>query len=193
MNVPRLALLSLLLAVAACEKPAPAPAPAPPEPEPEPAAPLPGEVDGASPSAAPVPVRHPRLQATTLDGAAYDLAAQRGKWVLVNFWATWCKPCLQEMPELSHLAESGEVSVIGLAYEEIDDAELRAFIARRPVAYPIAKVDVYQPPADFGAPRGLPTSYLIGPDGAIAKKFLGPVTPEQIRAAMAAPPAVAAP
>ena len=106
----------------------------------------------------------------------YDLAAHRGKWVVVNFWATWCKPCLKEMPELSALDAMREhIEVIGLAYEEIEPADMRAFLKKHPVAYPIAIVDTYDPPADFETPRGLPMTYLIAPDGKVADQFLGPV------------------
>ncbi|WP_449446323.1 redoxin domain-containing protein [Thermomonas brevis] len=119
----------------------------------------------------------PALKVTTLDGAAYDLAQQRGKWVIVNYWATWCGPCLQEMPELSALAAMRQyIAVIGLAYEDTPVEELRAFLKKRPVAYPIAPIDVYDPPKDFGAPRGLPTTWLIAPDGTLARKYTGPVT-----------------
>ncbi|MNN99219.1 hypothetical protein D3C81_2188060 [compost metagenome] len=54
------------------------------------------------------------------------------------------------------------------------------------MAYPIAIVDTYQPPADFAVPRGLPMSYLIGPDGKVAKQFLGPVEARDIEAAITA-------
>lgn len=132
-------------------------------------------------------VERPSLKVTTLDGARYDLAQQRGKWVIVNYWATWCGPCLQEMPELSALAAMRQhIAVIGLAYEETTPAELRAFLAKRPVAYPIAPIDVYDPPKDFGAPRGLPTTWLIAPDGTLARKYTGPVTARMLEDDIAA-------
>jgi thiol-disulfide isomerase/thioredoxin len=135
----------------------------------------------------------PALQVTTLDGQAYDLADRRGRWVVVNFWATWCAPCLKEMPELSALDAMHEhIEVIGLAYEEIKAEALRAFLVEHPVVYPVAIVDTYDPPADFDTPRGLPMTWLIAPDGTVAHKVVGPVTAADIEAAIAAaggPPA----
>lgn len=128
----------------------------------------------------------PSLKVTLLDGSAYDLAARRGKWVVVNFWATWCAPCIKEMPELSALdAKREDVEVIGLAYEEIEPADMKAFLAKRPVSYPIAIINTYEPPADFDTPRGLPMTVLIAPDGRVAKKVLGPVTGESLEEAIA--------
>jgi thiol-disulfide isomerase/thioredoxin len=119
----------------------------------------------------------PTLQVTTLQGKTFDLAAQRGKWVIVNFWATWCVPCIKEMPDISRfVAAHPNVRAIGLAYEDSDPADIRAFLAKRPVVYPIAQVTLDKPVKDFDEPRGLPTTYLISPDGKVAKHIVGPVT-----------------
>ena len=154
---------------------------------PQPPAPTPAAA--AKPDAAvETPSSHarPSLDITTLDGSRFSLAAQRGHWVLVNFWATWCSPCLKEMPELSALdARRDDLAVLGLAYQEIDPESLQAFLKRHPVGYPIAIVDMARPPADFPTPLGLPMTYLIAPDGRIAEHFIGPVTAQMIEAAIA--------
>lgn len=142
--------------------------------------------EATTPSAVEGKPEVPTLQVTTIDGQAYDLAARRGQWVVVNFWATWCSPCLKEMPELSALDAMREhIEVVGLAYEEIEPAAMKAFLEKHPVVYPIAILDVYDPPADFATPRGLPMTYLIAPDGKVARQFLGPVTAAEIEAAIA--------
>ncbi len=140
----------------------------------------------AAPAAAPEqPPTHPRLVVETLDHGTFDLAAQRGQWVVVNFWATWCKPCLKEIPDFTAFdAARDDVVVIGLAYEEIEPAAMREFLLKHPAGYPIALLDVYSPPEDFATPRGLPMTYLVAPDGRIAERFLGPVTSGDLAAAI---------
>lgn len=141
----------------------------------------------AQPTFAAATAEQPRLSVTTLDGNTFDLAAQRGKWVIVNFWATWCSPCIAEMPELSaFVAAHKDVTAIGLAWEDTDRAEIDAFVKAHPVKYPLAQVDIYEPLADFETPRGLPTTYLIAPDGRVAKKFTGPITANDLDKAIAA-------
>lgn len=137
----------------------------------------------------PVPTEAPRvaLAVDTLDHGRFDLAGQRGSWVVVNYWATWCSPCLKEMPELDAFDRSrDDVVVLGLAYEEIAPDELRAFLADHPVGYPLAIVDVYAPPGAFATPRGLPATHLVAPDGRLADSFMGPVTAEELGRAIAA-------
>jgi len=138
-------------------------------------------------AAAPTTPERPGLQVTTLDGEAFDLAAQRGNWVIVNYWATWCAPCIAEMPDISaFVAGREDVRAIGLAFEDTERAEIEAFLEKHPVVYPIAQVDPIDPPGDFAPPRGLPTTYLIAPDGRVAKRFTGPVDSADLAAAITA-------
>ncbi|MFZ2237889.1 MAG: TlpA disulfide reductase family protein [Dokdonella sp.] len=136
---------------------------------------LTGNIACAAPAARTLP-NMPSLEVKTLDGKTFDLAAQKGKWVIVNYWATWCGPCVKEMPALSaFVAAHDDVTAIGLAFEDSDLADLEAFLKKRPVSYPIAQVDIDNPPAAFDVPRGLPMTYVIAPDGSIAKQFVGPI------------------
>lgn len=197
--IPCLA-LTALLALSAC-RPGDGDAPAAtgdtpegtaaPSDAPQPAAPTAAGEAGADASA---DAEFPVLDVTTVDGSRYDLVERRGRWVVVNFWATWCAPCIKEMPELSALDAMREhIEVIGLAYEDITVEDMRAFLEKRPVVYPVAILDVYDPPQDFATPRGLPMTYLIAPDGRVARKFLGPVTAVEIEAAITAAGAPDAP
>ena len=118
---------------------------------------------------------------TDLEGKSSKLSDYKGKWVLVNFWATWCPPCRKEIPDLSdfHL-ESDDAVVIGVSYEPgITDEKLKKFIALYLVSYPITKVndDIIKV---LGEPRGLPTSILIDPQGNITKRLTGMLTQRRL-------------
>ena len=170
-----------LLMLAGCQR-ASAPAASSPAVAAEPAG-------APSPPAAPAaPADGPiALKLTATDGSTLDLAAHRGRWVVVNFWATWCAPCRKEMPELSALhAMRSNIEVVGLAYEDIEVPEMQSFLTKHPVTYPIVIVDPFDPPADFATPRGLPLTHLLDPQGKLAHTFLGPVTAADIEKQIAA-------
>jgi len=133
----------------------------------------------------------PTLKVTTLDGQSFDLAAHRGKWVIVNWWATWCVPCIKELPEISAFVtkHAGKAVGIGLAFEDSEKADIVEFLKQRPIAYPVAQVDPLEPPKEFGVPAGLPTTYVIAPDGRVAKSFVGPVTAKDLEAVIDTKPA----
>ena len=116
-----------------------------------------------------------------LGGGEVSLSDYRGQWIVVNYWATWCTPCLKEIPDLSELHEErGDLTVLGLAFEDLEDSDFDEFLEDFEVSYPILKVDVYQPPEPFGAPRALPTTIILDKQGRAVKAFLGPVTREAI-------------
>ena len=116
-----------------------------------------------------------------LGGGEVSLSDYLGQWVVVNYWATWCTPCLKEIPDLSELhQERSDLTVLGLAFEDLEDSDFDEFLEDFEVSYPILKVDVYQPPEPFGAPRALPTTIILDKQGRAVKAFLGPVTREAI-------------
>jgi thiol-disulfide isomerase/thioredoxin len=118
------------LLLAACGR-APEPASAP-----QAAAPAAPAAAPAAPAAPATPANpdFPSLSIDTWDDGHFDLAAYRGKWVVVNFWATWCAPCLKEIPDLAEFdAKREDVQVVGLAYEEIERADMEAFLKEHPI------------------------------------------------------------
>lgn len=116
-----------------------------------------------------------------LHGGEVRLSEFRGKWIVLNYWATWCAPCRKEMPELSQLHdERDDITVLGLAFEDTDEEAFEAFLTEFHASYPVLLVDVYQPPEPFGAPKVLPTTIILDTEGRAVKTFLGPVTREAI-------------
>jgi peroxiredoxin len=113
----------------------------------------------------------PALSLPDLDGTLHRLSDYRGRRVVLNFWASWCAPCVEEMPTLDRLsAKFGERApiVIGIAMD--DPAHVRAFLAAHPVSYPILIGQMTTP--DTSSQLGdidqiLPYSALIGADGRI--------------------------
>lgn len=120
------------------------------------------------------------IEFVDLDGNVTTLKDYRGKWVIVNLWATWCPPCLVEIPDLVMFHETHkdqDAIVLGVNYEAIDPAKVKTFAESQMINYPVVrfqgKVDGQTTP--FGPLRGLPTTYMVTPEGQLVAARTGMV------------------
>ncbi len=167
-----IALISLsVFAMAACRKEEPVP-----ETLAAPGASQADESASAAPGAASLGAPMPPYQATTLDGAAFDLASLKGKVVLVNIWATWCAPCRHEIPELIKLHEtygSRGFQVLGASVDGTESAnEVAPMVKERKINYPVV-LDTAGKIADIFETNVIPTSALIDREGRVVWTRMG--------------------
>ena len=101
-----------------------------------------------------------------LDGVEYRASESRGKWLVINFWATWCTPCLEEMPQLEKFYRDnrGRADLWGVTFEDTDIDAIRRFVARLGVTYPILGHG-QDPKTGYGTVRVLPTTFVIDSQG----------------------------
>jgi len=122
-------------------------------------------------------------------GKIHTLADYKGKWVLINFWATWCPPCLEEIPDLIALYESrDDVMVIGIAMEYADPKDVMEYVDSMSISYPTVLGD-RGIAAQIEELSMLPSTYLFNPLGQPAARQIGLITREEIEAFMRHKPA----
>lgn len=115
-------------------------------------------------------------------GKTLRLADYRGKWVLVNFWATWCPPCEQETPDLVALHnthKNTDIVVVGVALDSTR-ASVADFVAKHKISYPIVVGSYTMAEAQVGVVNALPTSFLYDPTGKLVSFQEGMVTGKEI-------------
>jgi len=116
----------------------------------------------------------------TLTGDSITLQGLRGQWVVLNFWATWCPPCVREMPYLAQLSTEREVTVLGVNVDETA-AVAAKFAAEHTLPFPILMEPDDITLLVYGV-RGLPLTVVIAPDGTIAHKVIGGINPTKFDA-----------
>ena len=121
---------------------------------------------------------------TDTDGSVFTEKNTRGKYLVVNFWATWCAPCLKEIPAFVEFynKNSNHVEILGLDYEPVNLPVINEFVERFSINYPII---LYTDTNDseyskFGEIVGMPTTLIYSPDGELIRTFMGEVTIEDL-------------
>ena len=130
----------------------------------------------------PLPAWSVDMPLTAVDGSQHNLEQYRGKWVVVNYWATWCPPCIEEMPELQafHDDHADETAVvIGINAELISRRQLETFLDDYFITYPIYTSRPGEQ-SELGLMPGLPTTFLVTPEGKVVARQVGPVTRDML-------------
>lgn len=153
-----------------------------------------------APGAVAIGAPAPAYSAQLLDGTAVSLADQRGSVVLLNIWATWCKPCREEIPALETLHQRHALEgliIAGVSIDQAgDSAKIQSFARDLGATYTLWHDSDDRISTTFLA-IGVPASYLIGRDGTLRWRHVGPVRAddaalnEALKAALAEPPGVA--
>ena len=120
------------------------------------------------------PERMPPFLVSDLSGNVISTATLRGKVVLLNFWATWCPPCREEIPEMVELSNrfKDKLQVIGISMDDVPSREVQEFAKDVGITYPIVMGSSGMD-AEYGGVPALPTSFVISPEGRVVQKHAG--------------------
>jgi len=119
-----------------------------------------------------------------MEGKSVMLSDFKGQWVVVNIWATWCPPCIKEMPDLTFFHEQNKdkgAIVLGVNFENIPVEKINNFTDELMISFPIvrfADIDLNANRTPFGPLRGLPSTYMVAPNGEIVAGRAGLVDQE---------------
>ncbi len=122
-------------------------------------------------------------KARLADGSEFDFSSLKGNWMVINYWAEWCAPCRDEIPELNQLhlegLASGEVKVFGVNFDGLDEIALSAAIERMDIEFPVFVEDPRKRwiETEF---QGLPATLIIDPENTLHRLLIGAQTREEI-------------
>jgi len=120
----------------------------------------------------------PPITGSTLDGSTFDLDAERGRWVVVNFFATTCVPCVREHPELVAFDEAhlpvGDATVVSIAFSD-SAKNVTEFFEQNGGRWAVLTEDTGKHAIEYGV-AAVPETYLVSPTGIVTSKFIGGIT-----------------
>jgi thiol-disulfide isomerase/thioredoxin len=116
-----------------------------------------------------------------VQGNGYQIDDLQGKYLIVNYWATWCAPCIKEIPELNALADEfpDQLSLWGVNYDEPEGEEQLRQVAKMKISFPVFRDN----PSDqlgVSMPEVLPTTLIFDPQGALIATLVGPQSRESL-------------
>ncbi|MFK0573767.1 TlpA family protein disulfide reductase [Endozoicomonas sp.] len=116
---------------------------------------------------------------TDLNGQSVSLISEQGQWLALNFWAEWCDPCREEVPELNELARDGQVRVLGVDFDSSQGDLLINKASALGIRFPVLQESPL-PALNVPPPQVLPATYIISPEGEVIAKLFGPQTKESL-------------
>ncbi len=122
-----------------------------------------------------------RSDFATHSGAGASISS--GKWQLINYWATWCAPCREEIPALNTFDQQDNVTVYGINYDGLEGEELQAAIDEMGITFDSLLADP-APALNQDRPRVLPSTFVLNPKGEVVQVLTGPQTAETLAAAI---------
>ena len=130
--------------------------------------------DDRDPASVVIGSQAPSFSLTSVEGSTLESGALKGSVVVLNFWATWCQPCMTEIPELKEIAANSKVKVVGIALDQDGAKAIKPFVASNRINYTVlvGNEDVFQ---RFNG-SGIPYTLVLDPSQRIINIYRGPIT-----------------
>lgn len=125
-----------------------------------------------------------RADFTDLNGTDYQWQELQGQWVVINYFAPWCAPCLREIPQLNQFYQQNQqrVKLFAISFDGESEQQLTAMQLKYDIQFPL--IATINSPMPMSRPKSLPATYLIAPDGSVAKHLLGEQSAESLNQAI---------
>lgn len=116
-----------------------------------------------------------------IDGKPFSLSAYKGKWLIVNYWAPWCSPCLKELPALNqlHTQNTEHLVVLGVSFDDLPSEEIKAFAKEKKILFPLLK-QFAKEKWGIDTLEAVPLTLVFSPDHQLVKILKGPQTQKDL-------------
>ena len=125
-----------------------------------------------------------RVDFKTLDGEEYRWETLQGNWLVVNYFAEWCVPCLREIPELNQFYTENKqhLAMFAVSFDALSTAQLAELKTKYNIQFPV--IAQFNADTPMSRPKSLPATFIIGPDGRVVKQLLGEQSAESLSLAI---------